>query len=278
MRQEWSPEELLANWTLVDGDWDLLANKSGTTRLGFSLLLTFFELVGRFPDVLEDVPLAAVEYVAELVGVPAADFAKYTLVGRTAEYHRKQIREAPGFRPSTVPDGKALAEWLAVEVCRSSRWRTGSARPCWSSAGPGRSSRRAGPGSRRSSRPRFAPPCAPPTARTSFEATRAVHYAAIRQPLTPRAFMAELKKRMTAGLDRLSASLADGSADGVKVTTRKGGPWITVPKLEPLAEPTGLQALKDEVVRRRIDLGPVAVVPRPRTTAGAADRSQTQTR
>jgi hypothetical protein len=39
------------------------------------------------------------------------------LVGRTAEYHRKQIREALGFRRSTVADEKALAEWLAVEVC-----------------------------------------------------------------------------------------------------------------------------------------------------------------
>ncbi|MFD6274698.1 hypothetical protein ACFWFI_03820 [Streptomyces sp. NPDC060209] len=52
-----------------------------------------------------------------LVKVPAADFAKYTLVGRTAEYHRKQIREALGFRPSTVASERALAEWLAVEVC-----------------------------------------------------------------------------------------------------------------------------------------------------------------
>ncbi|MFD4828435.1 hypothetical protein ACFWPV_01030 [Streptomyces uncialis] len=31
--QEWSPEELLANWTLVDGDWGLVANESGATRL-----------------------------------------------------------------------------------------------------------------------------------------------------------------------------------------------------------------------------------------------------
>ncbi|MFI9627322.1 DUF4158 domain-containing protein [Streptomyces sp. NPDC052042] len=75
VRQERSPEELLANWTLVDGDWDLVANKSRTTRLGFSLLLKFFELEGRFPDVLEEVPLAAVEYVADLVKVPATDFA-----------------------------------------------------------------------------------------------------------------------------------------------------------------------------------------------------------
>ncbi|CAM5269762.1 hypothetical protein [Streptomyces aurantiogriseus] len=75
-----------------------------------------------------------------------------------------------------------------------------------------------------------------------LEATRAVHHAAIRQPLNPRAFIA--------GLDQLSRALADGSAGGVKVTTRKGEPWITVPKLEPLAEPTGLAALKEEVARR----------------------------
>ncbi|MFF9506776.1 DUF4158 domain-containing protein [Streptomyces sp. NPDC014724] len=91
--------------------------RAGATRLGFSLLLKFFEMEGRFPDVLEEVPSAAVEYVADLVKVPAIHFAKYTLVGRTAEYHRKQIREALGFRPSTVADEKALAEWPAVEVC-----------------------------------------------------------------------------------------------------------------------------------------------------------------
>ncbi|MFD4338016.1 hypothetical protein ACFWPP_12625 [Streptomyces anulatus] len=77
-----------------------------------------------------------------------------------------------------------------------------------------------------------------------------MHYAAIRQPLNPRAFIADLKKRITTALDGLSAALADGSAGGVKVTARKGEPWITVPKLEPPDEPTGLQALKDEVVRR----------------------------
>ncbi|MDN3057063.1 Tn3 family transposase [Streptomyces sp. SRF1] len=83
-----------------------------------------------------------------------------------------------------------------------------------------------------------------------FEATRTVHYAAIRQPMDPKAFIADLKKRMTSGLDRLSAALADGSAGGVKVTTRRGDPWVTVPKLEKLEEPTGLQALKEEVIRR----------------------------
>jgi hypothetical protein len=50
--------------------------ESGATRLGFSLLLKFFELEGQFPDGLEEVPSAAMEYVVDLVKVPATDFAK----------------------------------------------------------------------------------------------------------------------------------------------------------------------------------------------------------
>jgi hypothetical protein len=42
MRREWSPEELIESWTLVDQDWTLVGNKSGATRLGFALLLKFF--------------------------------------------------------------------------------------------------------------------------------------------------------------------------------------------------------------------------------------------
>ena len=49
MRPEWEPDELIACWTLVEADRDLVANKSGATRLGFALLLKFFELEARFP-------------------------------------------------------------------------------------------------------------------------------------------------------------------------------------------------------------------------------------
>jgi len=44
MKREWEPEELIACWTLVYADRRLVANKSGATRLGFAVLLKFFEL------------------------------------------------------------------------------------------------------------------------------------------------------------------------------------------------------------------------------------------
>ena len=43
------PEDLIASWTLVEDDWRLVGNKTGPTRLGFALLLKFFEVEGRFP-------------------------------------------------------------------------------------------------------------------------------------------------------------------------------------------------------------------------------------
>ena len=42
-------EELIECWTLDEGEFELVGNKSGATRLGFSLMLKFFELEARFP-------------------------------------------------------------------------------------------------------------------------------------------------------------------------------------------------------------------------------------
>jgi len=45
VRREW--EDLVASWTLVEQDErELVAYKRGTTRLGFALMLKFFEIDG----------------------------------------------------------------------------------------------------------------------------------------------------------------------------------------------------------------------------------------
>ncbi|EID77472.1 MULTISPECIES: hypothetical protein [Rhodococcus] len=56
MRREWEPEDLIACWTLVEPDWELVANKSGPTRIGFVALLKFFEIEARFPQYIECYP------------------------------------------------------------------------------------------------------------------------------------------------------------------------------------------------------------------------------
>lgn len=44
MWRAWELEELIECWTLDEAEQELLANKTGATRLGFALLLKFFEL------------------------------------------------------------------------------------------------------------------------------------------------------------------------------------------------------------------------------------------
>lgn len=82
-----------------------------------------------------------------------------------------------------------------------------------------------------------------------FETAREVHYAALRQPLDPTAFVNDLRQRMTDALAGLDRGLLDGSA-GVTITSRRGEPWITVPRLEALPEPANLDKIKAEVIRR----------------------------
>ena len=117
MQAEWEPDELIGAWTLVKGDWDLIANKAGVTRLGFAVMLKFYEIEGRFPAYREEVPQAAVDYLGALVNVAPALFAKYSWRGRTIEYHRAQIRRAYGTRPPTEADEDRWAQWLAGEMC-----------------------------------------------------------------------------------------------------------------------------------------------------------------
>lgn len=110
MERVWEPEQLISCWTLDEADWQLLANKTGATRLGFVLLLKFFDLEGRFPASAGELPPAAVDYVAALVGVPVAELGRYAWSGRTIEHHRAQIRSERGFRQATGDDERRMAD------------------------------------------------------------------------------------------------------------------------------------------------------------------------
>jgi hypothetical protein len=106
---EWDTEDLVGSWTLIGDDWQLVGNKSGATRLGFALLLKFFEFEARFPRSGGEVPVQAVAYVAWQVKVDPAKFGSYDWSGRSIKYHREQIREAFGFREFSRGDEDKLA-------------------------------------------------------------------------------------------------------------------------------------------------------------------------
>jgi Domain of unknown function (DUF4158) len=87
MKREWTDLELAEHWTLLPAEAALLANKTGPTRLGFAVLLKFFQYAGRFPFSIQELPTAAVASIAVQVGVLAEEFSRYDWQGRAVKSH-----------------------------------------------------------------------------------------------------------------------------------------------------------------------------------------------
>lgn len=93
-------------------------NKTNPNRLGFALLLKFFQLEARFPHHQHEVPQVVVQQLARQLGMIAELYLKYDWNGRTIKRHRAQIRAFLGFREATTKDSQAVDYWLTQQVLR----------------------------------------------------------------------------------------------------------------------------------------------------------------
>ncbi len=116
MKRNWTIDELVDSWTLLPNELELVGNKTGPTRLGFALLLKFFQLEARFPAAKNEIPRSVVDYVAKQVNVEPDDHLRYDWRGRQINHHRVQIREFFGFREALRADVEALSAWLCADV------------------------------------------------------------------------------------------------------------------------------------------------------------------
>ena len=114
-------DELIEHFTLCPEEHELLGDKSGVGRLGFSLLLKYLLWKGRFPRGRSDLPEGSVEFVAKQVGVAACEIGFYDWDGRQVKRHRTQIRQATGFGECTVADADKVTVWLVEHVCQTER-------------------------------------------------------------------------------------------------------------------------------------------------------------
>lgn len=116
MKRQWDSEELVEHFTLLADESILLDNLSGSNRLGFALLLKFFQIEAKFPLTKQEIPKSVVSYVAKQIDVSPRAIKEYSFSGRTIERHRSQIRQFFGFRETTVEDASELAKWLQEKV------------------------------------------------------------------------------------------------------------------------------------------------------------------
>jgi TnpA family transposase len=121
MKRNWEAEELVEHWTLLPPELASLGNKSGATRLGFAVLLKFFQYEARFPREASEVPTVALNYVAQQLVIAPACWWDYDWQGRSIKYARVEIRQQQGFREATVADAETLGQWLCDEVLPQER-------------------------------------------------------------------------------------------------------------------------------------------------------------
>ena len=121
MQQKWEMDELVElveHFTLLPQEMELISNKTGTTRLGFAVLLKVFQHEARFPIYKHEVPIAIVQYIAKQMKLEPSLYSRYNWSGRTIKYHRAQIRDFFGFREGTVQDAKSIGSWLERHAMR----------------------------------------------------------------------------------------------------------------------------------------------------------------
>jgi hypothetical protein len=116
MKRHWDEQELAEQWSLTHAEFELLRNRTDRSRFGFAALFKFFQIEGRFPSSSKEMPSAALDYLADQLGLSRDGFAEYDLCGRSGKRDRAQIRSLVGFRRVTLDDAEELVGWLRREI------------------------------------------------------------------------------------------------------------------------------------------------------------------
>ncbi|MCR8936877.1 Tn3 family transposase [Brevibacillus laterosporus] len=118
MKRNWNEDELLEHFGIVPIERKLIGNKTGPSRLGFAVLLKYFQQEARFPTKKQDIPKVIVDFVAYQLDMVSDLFEEYRWGAeeRNFTYHRKQIREFFGFSELSAKEIDTFKEWLKEQV------------------------------------------------------------------------------------------------------------------------------------------------------------------
>ena len=120
MKRLWSDEDLVAHFTLLPQDRELLQIRAQEHQLGFGVLLKCFQYEGRFPE-RHEIPFVVVEHIAHQLDIPTQTYLQYPAQGRTLERHRAHIRDALNFRPITDADSRSILAWMDQHILPQER-------------------------------------------------------------------------------------------------------------------------------------------------------------
>ena len=91
MKRYWEEHELAERWSLTHDEFELVRNRTDCSRLGFAVLLKFFQVEARFPSERREIPHLGLDYVASQLDVPGGAIDDYDLTSRSAKRDPVQI-------------------------------------------------------------------------------------------------------------------------------------------------------------------------------------------
>ncbi len=116
MKRKWDNHELAEHWTIEVEDQPLIRKKRGINRLGFALLLKYFQLKGRFPEKQYEIPRVVRAFVAEQLELDEGLYEQYNWEGRGIKRHRVEIRQLYSFRRTGKEELDSLRQWLIDQI------------------------------------------------------------------------------------------------------------------------------------------------------------------
>jgi hypothetical protein len=116
MKKQWELDELIGHFTLIEPEKQLIENKYSNSKLGFAVLMKFFQHEARFPAKTSDIPKVMIHFIAKQLKIPSELFDQYSWSSRTLTNHRNEIRKLYGFREGTLQDEKDVTYWLQEKV------------------------------------------------------------------------------------------------------------------------------------------------------------------
>jgi len=73
VKWHWQKEELREHWSLSAEELHLVAGRTDHGRMGFVVMLKFFQYQGRFPSAIEDLPIDVVLFLSQQIGASQSD-------------------------------------------------------------------------------------------------------------------------------------------------------------------------------------------------------------
>ena len=116
MKRNWTADEQLEHFTILENEIALVSNFNKSGKLGFMAMLKYFQMEARFPKSKDEIPLPILGFLAQQLRIDPEKFDGYVFEGRNFKRHKAVIRNHFGYVPSSAESYQKVIDFLGTDV------------------------------------------------------------------------------------------------------------------------------------------------------------------